>query len=603
MSESHITVEHSEGKKAPREFRVIDTDVLVIGAGQAGVESAITAAICGADVIIADKKGFGRCGDSGEHSAGRMTSSELGLEGDNPEVQLEDAVQAGEWVVDQKLGLEVMKAYAEDKILLKSENYGNIHWRDIKTGEPKISYSKNKPRLWEGYKLNNHSYEALKLGCKVSDYCTITKLLTDDKGAVVGATAIDFRTGEFYVFRAKSTVLATGGECQIFGAGTIVALHGGGVYGLTGDGHAMAASLGAELRDLEFRSLELAGVIYPTAISSFLAFATWAPAEFTDKDGVKFLAGIPSNELTLRRVHYEVERVLSEGRGGPHGGFFGPVDYLYGTDGTGSGLKQWGFFADDWDALKRIWEKNGLDLGRVEQFFSHTYDHGGIVTDGRAETGIAGLYAAGECAMHCGAGYMVFRMFSSGLVTGKWAGKNAAARSKTIVTSSINLSQIADEYDRVFGTLYAEPDSPRRVHKIRRSVQDAAWKGSGSWRSEKKCHEALAELDRIRKDELPKMYVADKCKVCNLEWMEALETINMITMAQMDTLAALTRTESRGTHLRNEYPDMDNDNWLKNVYIKMVDGKLNAYTKPAVITKFVPPSGKFPCGGGTIAEP
>ncbi len=119
-------------------YRVLATDVLVIGAGQAGVEAAITAARCGAEVIIVDKKRFGRCGDSGQHSFGCMTSSELGLEGDSPEVQLEDAVRSGEWIVDQELGAAVMEAYAEERILLKSENWGNIHARGARTGEPKF---------------------------------------------------------------------------------------------------------------------------------------------------------------------------------------------------------------------------------------------------------------------------------------------------------------------------------------------------------------------------------------------------------------------------------------------------------------------------------
>ena len=135
---------------------------------------------------------------------------------------------------------------------------------------------------------------------------------------------------------------------------------------------------------------------------------------------------------------------------------------------------------------------------------------------------------------------------------------------------------------------------------VRVKVQDAAWKGAGMLKSDKQCADALAILDSVEKDDLPKMYVADKSKVCNMEWMEALETINMITMARMDTLAARARTESRGFHLRNEYPDMDNDNWLKNVIIKMVDGKFTVTTRPVVATAVKAPPGKIPQGGGTI---
>src|SRR3990172_4154766 len=119
--------------------------------------------------------------------------------------------------------------------------------------------------------------------------------------------------------------------------------------------------------------------------------------------------------------------------------------------------------------------------------------------------------------MHCGAGYGVFRMLSSCLVTGKRAGQSGAARAKAIETPAVDWSQVASEHARVVGLLLAEPPAPLRVHKIRRAIQEAAWRGSGSWRSEKKCRDALAELERIQSQDLPRLYVADKSKVCNIE--------------------------------------------------------------------------------------
>lgn len=580
-------------------FTTFSTDVLIIGAGAAGVEAAIAAAAAGADVIIVDKKRFGRCGDSGHISGGFMTSSWMGLDGDSPERQLEDAVASGEGLVDQELGLAVLQAYADDQVMLKSENYGNLHHRNPATGEPLITRAGSARRQWNGYKLFNHAYEALRLGCKVLDYCMTTTLLAAEDGAVAGATVLDFHTGEFFVIRAKATIMATGGDCQLFGAGTIVARHGGGCYGLTGDGHAMAARLGVEFRDLEFRSMYTrGGPVYPTAIGNFLNFGTHStvgPDGYTDRHGAKLMGDVPRSELTLRRVVYEVEKMLAEGRGGPHGGYFAPVEYE-------SHLKQWGFFMDDWRALQRIWEQNGLDLSRIEQHFVHTYDFGGIVTNARGEAGPRGLYAAGECAMHAGGGYGVFRMFSSCLVTGRWSGRNAAERARTLEIPPVDWARVDEEYRRTTAMLERTPPNPLRVHSVRHHVQDAAWLGAGAWRSERKCRAALAALDRIERDELPRMAVADKSRVCNIEWFEALETVNMIVMARLDTLAALTRTESRGTHLRNEFPDADDDRWLQNVYLKQVDGTITATTKPVVATKFQPARGRRPQGGGTLPE-
>lgn len=583
----------------PLRFTTHATDVLIIGAGAAGVEAAITAASAGANVIIVDKKRFGRCGDSGHHSSGFVSSNWMGLDGDTPDRALEDAVASSEGLIDQELGRAVLQAYADDKVTLKSENYGNIHQRDPRTGEPILAGPPGRRRQWNGYKLYNHAYEAIRLGCKVLDYCMTTRLLTAADGRVAGATAIDFRTGEFLVIRAKATILATGGDCQLFGAGTLVARHGGGCYGLTGDGHAMAARLGVEFRDLEFRSMYArGGPVVPTAIGNFLNFGTHAtvgPEGYADKDGRKPMAGVPRAELTLRRVVYEVEKMAAEGRGGPHGGYFAPVEYE-------SHLKQWGFFMDDWRALQRLWERNGLDLSSLEQHFVHTYDFGGIVTNERGEAGPAGLYAAGECAMHAGGGYGVLRMFSSCFVTGRWSGRHAAARAREIEVPPIDAADVAREHERVFTLLARTPADPLRVHVVRHRVQDAAWTGSGAWRSDRKCRAALAALDRIERDDLPRLLVADKSPVCNLEWFEALETVNMVVMARLDTLAAMTRTESRGTHLRNEFPDADNERWLRNVYLKQVDGTLTVTTRPVAATRFPLPRGTRPQGGGTLPE-
>ena len=595
---------------APTEFTTFDTDVLVIGAGVAGTEAACAAARAGANVIIVDKKKFGRCGDSGVKSSAQNTSSWMGIQGDSVDVHLQDVEKTGYWIVDEKVGRAVVQASADDKISLKSENYGNIHMRDDK-GRPVWVMSMSKPRSWCGYKLHNHAFEALRLGVKVLDYTMATKLLTDQTGAVVGATAIHFKTGEFYVIRAKSTVLATGGDTQIFGAGTTGCAHTSTCYGLTGDGHAMAAPLGVEFKDLEFHSGGVNNVYGPLNFNLLTGGST---AEMMDKNGKKIMEGISAEDLTTRRAAIEIYKAITEGRASPRGGVFGLVNTSnYAEEGQGADAFQRAGFLQDgsptfgqWPLNEnakalRIWQNKGFDVTKelVEMTGGYGYDFGGVVGNEKAETGIPGLYAAGETSMHSGAGYMAFRMFSSGLVVGNWAGTNGAARAK-VTTTSIDRSQVAKEYSRVFGILYAEPATKLRMKVVRDKVQDAAWKGAGMLKSDKQCADALAILDSVEKDDLPKMYVADKSKVCNMEWMEALETINMITMARMDTLAARTRTESRGFHLRNEYPDMDNDNWLKNVIIKMVDGKFTVTTRPVVATAVKAPPGKIPQGGGTI---
>ena len=593
----------------PDEFTAFDCDVLVIGAGAAGTEAAIAARNAGASVIIVDKRQLAKCGNSGLHSSGRMTSSEFGIDGDDPQVQLEDAVEMGYYIVDQEYGKAVLEGYANEKVLMASENYGNIHWRDVETGDPLIEPCYNRNRLWTGYKLFNHAYEALRVGVKVYDYCTVTGLLTNAAGSVVGATGIDFKTGEFYVFRAKSVVLATGGENQLFGAGSVVAKYSGGAYGLTGDGCAMAAELGVEFKDLEFKSTELGSPLEPNPICNATVVGPWGPtpeAPWLDRNGDDVFADVPEEERAYYRGQfYAIQKMVEEGRAGDNDGYFAPVTWMPFRDwgGTiGAGLETFGFFADDWDAIPCQWEHRGMDMSSVEQQFNFVYMYGGAVTSVKQESNIDGLYICGEMNMCTGAGYTVFRVFSNCLVTGRWAGANAAERALGMETCEVDWNQVADEYRRVFGILYAEPENPERVSVVRHKVQDAAYLGAGMWRSDKKCTAALAALDEIEANDVPNMYVADKSKICNIDWMEALETLCMITWARMDIVAARTRTESRGGHCRNEYPDMDNDNWLKNVYMRLEDGKPVAETRDVVVTTVPLPSGKIPQGGGILPE-
>ncbi|MBM6999154.1 FAD-binding protein [bacterium] len=586
---------------APQTTRVLTTDVLIIGAGAAGVRAAIEAANDGADVVIVDKKAWGHCGDSGMHYSGRMTSSDFGLEGDSVDVQLQDAVEVGGYIVNQQFGREVLQGYADDRVTLESENFGDIHVRDSESGKPFIGYSSNKPRLWVGFKLSNMSYNALECGITVFDYCTATKLLQGDDGSAVGAVLLNFKTGEIFAVLAKSVVLATGGDTNLWGAGTIAAQHGGGAVNLTGDGHALAANLGVEFRDLEFRSLYQAfGPMVPS-ISNFCVFYSSKKDTYQDANGKPLFEGIAPEDLTLRNIIVQYEKAVMDGRVGPRGGVYADIDTP--ADGNADGVPSnvsGGYIGDLWDQLKVHWEKQGMTWEHMEVGPQSTYDFGGMVTDIKGQTNVDGLFAAGECAMHCGSQYQVFRMFSSALVMGKRAGAAAAERAASMSeVAGLDRSQIDAEVDRVLGLLTNNPANPIRVHDMRRRVQNAAWKGSGALRSEKKCAEAWEELDGVEAD-LPRMYVADKSRVCNVEWFESLEIANMLDMARMVTLASRTRTESRGTHLRAEYPMQDNDNWVKNVYIYKEDGQFKADVRDTDTSIIPAPAGKVDMGGGVL---
>ncbi len=430
-----------------RDYRKLEVDVLVIGGGAAATEAAINAHDSGAKVILTDKKSYGRSGDSGQHPAGNHTASYLAVEGDNADMHLRDTVECGKWMVNQKLAEALIEGINDDKLFLKIENYGSLETRTPE-GNLALGYSTNKRRVTGGYRLFTHAYEVLKRGITILEHVMITALLTDS-GVVVGATGIDLHTGEFYIFKAKSTVLATGGVG--------LAINGSLLNERTGDGHAAAYKAGARFWNMEFRAMP-SGCIYPICLSR-VPYMMIDLRTIRDRDGVEFLRDVPQNEYYSASYHSvrETERIIAEGKGSPHGGFYGQTVPI--------------------NDIVRLMTRQGFDVNKFEHSWTPVYDFGGLVINEKAETSVPGLYACGEIATNSGAGYQPIRMFSHCIITGKWAGANAARRARRIQKSEINERQVDQEYDRVHGIFNNCPPDPLTVSEVRHKIQEVAVKG------------------------------------------------------------------------------------------------------------------------------
>ncbi|MGE4266619.1 MAG: FAD-binding protein [Deferribacterales bacterium] len=595
----------------PGTYNTIATDVVVVGAGCAGIEASINVLKSGANVVIIDKKLIGRCGNSGQHTSGAMVSAnDFAKDGDSLEEHMKDAIETGRYIVNQKIGEEILKEYRDDAVTLKSENYGNLHLRDSKTGEPTFEYSRTKKRRWAGYRLQNQTFEAMRLGAKILDYHTVTRILTSKDKKICGVAAVDFKTGEFVIVRAKCVILATGGGSAIWGGssatessvgyGSTVGSHACCAYGLTGDGHSMAAALGVVLKDMEFRTTSPCGFLLAGANVAYMCPDITVSE---DINGNKFLDSIPKSELTNRRVMYEKAIVRQKGGFTKEGACKLPVTSLRPTVLKGAGeyieVDGWGFFQPHPMAFMKMWANRGFNLKNGMANDVCLYDYGGIFIDSIGRTNINGLYAVGELAMHCGAEYGAFRVFSSAMAIGHYTGKHAADFATKTDYYPIDFDQVAETYKHIYSIF--ERKKGITVRELKNKVQNAAWEGAGAWKSEKSGKEALAILKQAKKD-YKNVYLRDKSKVCNIEWLEYLQIQNTIKYAEMATLASMTRTESRGAHYRAEFSDMDNDKWLKNIYLTEVNGEIKVDVKPVVVTKYPLPSGKLSQGGGTLND-
>ncbi|WP_302963685.1 FAD-binding protein [uncultured Adlercreutzia sp.] len=578
---------------------IYDADVVVVGSGVAGLQATIVAGEAGANVMVIDKKRFGHSGSSGMQTSGAMSSSEFEIDGDNPEVHLEDAVITGRYIVDQQLGKEVLQAYYDDRVLMESENDGNLMMRIPQTGTPLIGLSKGQHRRWIGYRNFNLARKAEATGARIVDSCTVTKILTDENGVVCGVTALDFKTGQFFAVRAKAVILATGGVNANWGAADVTGKYSGSASGLVGDGHALALPLGVEFRDLEFRSHKGDGKLLCAPVGIGLAGAAWEPGlqgaeTWTDKNGDRVFPDIESEEeLSAREMAVKFYDLKNRGLLGPNGGVFAKMN-LVGGDDVGSPNEH------VYTQYQLSWEANGALPETVEVAPVSVYDYGGIVTDVNGATGVEGLFAVGECAMHSGAAYGSFRMYSSAMVIGRRAAQAAVARAQSTNGPTLNEDEVVGERDRLDALLSNDPHDGISVIDLRRKVQDAAWLGAGALRSDAACQAALEALDECEAL-VPSMRVDGKSRLCNLNWFDAIEVPHMIAASRMVIMACQARTESRGTHMRADYPLEDNDNWLKNVYVFERDGKIVTEVREVVGGDVaLPEGGTEDQGGGTI---
>jgi succinate dehydrogenase/fumarate reductase flavoprotein subunit len=173
------------------------------------------------------------------------------------------------------------------------------------------------------------------------------------------------------------------------------------------------------------------------------------------------------------------------------------------------------------------------------------------------------------------------------IVFGWRAGISAARYAKNNDFRPLNPDDVAKERERVFGFLakkdFILPSS------VRKRLQEVMWDNVGIVRTEDSIKRALNVIEEMKKFELPKVGVPDGSKRYRMDWVEAIELENLLSVAEMVSRAALFRKESRGAHIRDDYPQKDNSKWLVHTVIKSVNGEMRVWSEPVEIIKLKPP--------------
>jgi succinate dehydrogenase / fumarate reductase flavoprotein subunit len=534
-------------------------DVLVIGAGLAGQRAALAAAQEGVSVGIVSKVHPVR-----SHSNAAQGGINAAL---NPEDSWEshafDTIKGSDYLGDQD-AIEIMTREAPEEIL-HLEHLGVPFHRNQegKLGTRAFGGASQARTYYvadiTGQAIMHVLYEQLMKHSDAVDryeeYFT-TALALDDDGNCVGAVMRNIRDGSMELFEAKNVILATGGNGQAWQPTTNALI-------CTGDGIAMAYRVGAPLMDMEMIQY------HPTTLAGkgFLITegARGEGAHLLNANGERFMEKYAPNkmELASRDVVSRAEQTeINEGRGFPDG--------TVALDITVVPKKR------IHEALREIVlvgrDFAGVDITREPIHIKpgNHYTMGGVKTDTHGATEIPGLYAAGECAcvsVH-GGNRLGANSLLDTLIFGRRSGIHAANRAKQTEVGRPSAATLADEERQIQEIMGRERGSGRRVSEIRRELGETMDKYVAVFRDEQGIESALEIVKRL-KEEAKGVYIDDHGAVFNQDVLGAIELGYMLDNAEAACVGALHRKESRGAQYRTDFPERNDEEWLKHIDLKM----------------------------------
>src|SRR5262245_182988 len=561
-------------------YETIDHDVLVIGAGGAGLRAAIAAAAEGVKVGLVCKSLLGKA-----HTVmaeGGMAASLGNVDDrDNWRVHFADTMRGGQYVNNWRMA-ELHAKEAPDRVreleawgaLFDRTSDGRILQRNFGGHRyPRLAHVGDRTGLEMIRTLQDHG---IHRGIEVHMEHTVVAILLDS-GRAVGVVAYGRERGRLVVFAAGAIVLATGGIGRAYSITS-------NSWEYTGDGHALAYRAGAELMDMEFVQFHPTGMVWPPSVKGILVTegVRGEGGILRNNDGKRFMfddipeayktqtadspeegwrytqgdknARRPPELLTRDHVARCIVREVREGRGSPHGGVFLDIAWIREKLPNAAEHIQRKLPS----MYHQFKELADIDITREPMEVGPTthYIMGGLRVDAETQMStLPGLFAAGECAagLH-GANRLGGNSLSDLLVFGKRAGEHAAAFAKKHAAASVDRAQVEAAAAATLAPFERPPgkDGPYQIqHDLQTMMQDLV----GIVRTEREMQQALDALGGIRA-RVERVGVGGN-REYNPGWHTALDLANLVTVSEAVTRAALERRESRGAQFRTDFPDKD----------------------------------------------
>ena len=571
---------------------VHDYEAVIVGAGGAGLWAALELARSGVKTAVLSKL-YPTRSHTGAAQGGICAA--LGnLEEDNPEWHMYDTVKGGDYLVDQDAADILTREAVETVIALEHMGLpfnrtpeGKIDQRRFGGHTRNFGEAPVRRACFAADRTGHMILQTLYQQCikhevEFFDEYHVVDLLVEG-GAARGVVGYRIADGELHVFRSKAVMFATGGFGRMFRITS-------NAFALTGDGVALAYRRGVPLEDMEFFQFHPTGIV---GIGILLSEAARGEGGILRNDaGERFmeryaptLLDLAPRDMVSRAIYME----LRAGRG------IGGKDYVH-LDLTHLGKKVIDEKLPDITEFARVYQGIEPITQPVPIQPTAHYAMGGIPTDVEARvvideknTVMPGLYAAGECAcvsVH-GANRLGTNSLLDILVFGRRAGRSMAAdvrgQSGELPELPVDVAEpVRDEIEGLRGRRRGE-----NAQRIRLELADAMMDSCGVFRTQQTLDDMTRRLRELR-NRYGEVAIRDTGRVFNTELLEAREVGYLLDCAEATVAAALARTESRGAHFREDFPERNDADWLKHSLAYRAEGGPDLRYKPVTITKFQP---------------
>ena len=577
------------------DYQTHEHDVLVIGAGGAGLRAAIEAAATGASVGLVCKSLLGKA-----HTVmaeGGVAASLANVDDrDNWKVHFADTMRGGQYMNNWRMA-ELHAKEAPDRVreleawgaLFDRTPDGRILQRNFGGHKyPRLAHVGDRTGLEMIRTLQDHGVHQ---GIDVHMEVTVVTLLKDGE-RVSGAFGYDRERGRFRLFRAKAIVLATGGIGRAFRITS-------NSWEYTGDGQSLAYHAGAELKDMEFVQFHPTGMVWPPSVRGILVTegVRGEGGILVNREGKRFMfddipelyrsqtadnpeegwrytqgdkdARRPPELLTRDHVARCIMREVREGRGSPHGGVYLDIAWIkQKLPNAAEVIKK--KLPSMYHQFKQLAD---IDITTTPMEVGPTthYAMGGVNVDGDTQmSSVPGLFAAGEVAagLH-GANRLGGNSLSDLLVFGQRAGKFAAEFAASHSAGAVDGGEV-DQWARRALEPFERGAAAEAPYQVQHDLQDAMQDLVGIVRTESDMKQALARIAELR--ERAARAGTGGNREYNPGWHTALDLDNLLTVSEAITRSALERKESRGGHFRDDYPSKDAQYASFNIVVRKGSG-------------------------------